>query len=118
MLSLRPIVPASGGERVVVVALVGGLLAYAVVALAAHRWVSGLAAPVVAVLLVIRHPRARFAAYVFFSALALRGFVNGAWPLVLFAVAGVLVLQTAPARRAWPRLVAGTTRSGRDTSST
>lgn len=104
-------------ERLVVVAVVGGLVVYAALALAAHRWISGLAAPVVAALLAIRHPRARFSAYVFFSALAMRGLVAGAWPLALFAGAGIVVLQTPPARRAWPRLVAGTTRSTRGASS-
>jgi hypothetical protein len=112
MPSWRPIPALPDGQRLVVVMLAGGLAAYAVFALAEHRWVSGLAAPVVAVLLAVRHSRARFSAYVFFSALALRGLVAGAWPLALFAVAGVLVLQTAPATRAWPRLV----RSGPDAS--
>jgi hypothetical protein len=105
----------SRGERVVVVALVGGLVAYAVLALMAHRFVSGLAAPLVAVLLAIRHPRARFAAYVFFSALTIRGIVAGAWMLVLFAGAGILVLQAPAARRAWPRLVPGSIGSPRNT---
>ena len=98
-------------ERATVVALVGGLVAYAVIALAQHRFLSGVAAPVVAALLVWRHPRARFSAYLFFSAVFLRGVVSGAWPMALFAAAGILVLQLAPARRAWPRLVPGATRS-------
>lgn len=98
-------------------AVVGALLVDAGLALAAHRWISGVVAPVVAALLAMRHPRARFAAYVFFSALAIRGVVAGAWPLVLFAAAGILVLQAPPARRVWPRIVAGTTR-GRPPSST
>ena len=116
--------PSPGGtssvvERLVVVAVVGGLVVYAALALAAHRWISGLAAPVVAALLALRHPRARFSAYILFSALAVRGLVAGAWPLVLFAGAGIAVLQTPAARRAWPRLVAGTTRStGGPSSST
>jgi predicted small integral membrane protein len=117
MPSWRRIPAVPGGERLVVVLLAGGLVAYAVLALAAHRWVSGLAAPLVAGLLVIRHPRARFSAYVFFSALALRGLLAGTWPLALFAGAGILVLQTAPATRAWPRLLPGTGRSGPDASS-
>ena len=45
-------------ERATVVALTGGLVVYAVFALMAHRWISGLVAPLVAVLLAIRHPRA------------------------------------------------------------
>jgi hypothetical protein len=107
----RPFQTSSLGERIVVVAVVGGLVAYAALALTAHRFISGLAALLVAALLAIRHPRARFSAYIFFSALALRGLVAGTWPLVLFAGAGILVLQTPLARRAWPRLVAGSTRS-------
>jgi len=113
----NPLSASSAGERVVVIALVSAMIAYAALALAAHRWISGLAAPVVAALLAIRHPRARFSAYLFFSALVVRGLVAGAWPLALFAGAGILVLQTPPARRAWPRLVAGTTRSTRGPSS-
>ena len=102
------------GERVVIVALVGTLLVYAAWALVERHWVSGLAAPVVAVLLAMRHSRARFSAYVLFSVLALRGLVGGVWPLVALAVAGILVLQTPPARRAWPRLTGGRTRATRD----
>ena len=49
----------SSAERAVIVALVGGLLLYAALALAAHRFISGLAAPLVAGLLMWRHPRAR-----------------------------------------------------------
>jgi hypothetical protein len=105
----------AAGERTVIVVLITALVVYAAWALVEHRWVSALAAPVVAVLLAMRHPRARFSAYVFFSALALRGLVGGVWPLVVFGGAGVLVLQMPPARRAWPRLTAGRTRSTRDT---
>ena len=105
----------AASERVVIGVFVVALVIYAAVALTAHRWVSGAAAPVIAVLLALRHPRARFSAYVFFSALALRGLAVGAWPLVAFAVAAVLVLQTSPARRAWPRLTGGRARAARDT---
>lgn len=101
----------AASERLVVVALVAGLVVYAVLALLGHRVLSGLAAPLVAVLLVWRHPRARFSAYVFFSALVIRGVVAGAWPLALFAGAGILVLQLPPARRLWPRLRPGATRA-------
>lgn len=99
-------------------ALAGGLLLYAALALAAHRWISGLVAPLVAALLIARHPRARFSAYVFFSALAVRGLVAGAWALALFAGAAIVVMQTPPAVRAWPRVVAGRTRPAGDASST
>lgn len=97
--------------------LVAALVGYAVLALLARRWLTGLAAPFVAVLLAIRHPRARFSAYVFFSVVALRGLVAGAWALVAFGCAGVLVLQAPAARRAWPRLVAGPRVSTRGTRS-
>ena len=118
MASPWPARTSSVAERLVVVAVVAGLVVYAALALAAHRWISGLAAPAVAAILAIRHPRARFSAYIFFSALAVRGLVAGAWPLVLFAGGGIVVLQTPAARRAWPRLVAGTTRSTGGPSST
>lgn len=88
------------------------LLAYALLALGVARWwVSALAAPVVAALLWRRHPRARFAAYIFFSAVLLRGLAAGAWAAVLFAAAAVALMQTAAARRAWARLGPGRTRA-------
>jgi hypothetical protein len=108
----------TSAERAVVVTLAGGLLLYAALALAAHRWISGLVAPLVAALLIARHPRARFSAYLFFSALAVRGLVAGAWALALFAGAAILAMQTPPAVRAWPRVVAGRTRPAGDASST
>ena len=81
------------------------LVAYACVALGvAHWWVSGLVAPVVAALLWRRHPRARFAAYVFLSLVALRGALAHRWAALAFAVVVVALMQTAAARRAWPRL--------------
>jgi len=106
------------GEHVITVTLIAGLLVYAAYAVLVHRWVSAVAAPLVAALLAFRHPRARFSAYVLFSAVALHGLVVRAWPLVACAVAGVLVLQTAPARRAWPRLRPGATRATDTRSST
>ena len=55
-------------------ALPGAVLVYAAVALAVgHWWISGAGALVVACLLWYRHPRARFAAYVLFSVVPLRG---------------------------------------------
>jgi hypothetical protein len=102
----------AGGERLVMIAMAGGLVVYAGLALLAHRWLSALVAPVVAVLLARRHPRARFAAYVFYSALALRSLVTGAWPPLVFAAAAIVALQTRSARRAWPRLTPGRTRAG------
>jgi hypothetical protein len=105
----------TASERVVLVMLVTGLVGYAAEALAAHRWISGLAAPIIAVLLAVRHPRARFSAYVFFTALVLRALMVGGWAVVAFGAVGVLVLQTPPARRAWPRLTPGHRRGMRDT---
>jgi hypothetical protein len=103
------------GERAVVVLVVAALVVYAVAAAVAHRWITAAAAPVVGVLLATRHPRARFSAYVLFSAVAVRGLVAGDWALVGFGVAGVLVLQLPAARRAWPRLAPGRTRASRST---
>jgi len=107
--------PSGRGEHLVAATLVVALLAYAAYAILVHRWVSAVAAPLVAALLAFRHPRARFSAYVLFSAAALHGLVVRAWPLVACAVAGVLLLQTPPARRAWPRLRPGATRASRST---
>src|SRR5712692_4707019 len=105
-------------ERMMVVAMAGGLVLYAALALLAHRWISGLVAPLVAALMVARHPRASFSAYVFLSALALRGLIAGAWPLALFGGAAIVVMQMPPAVRAWPRVAAGRTRAAGDASST
>lgn len=114
----RPAGASSIAERVTVVALAGGLVLYAALALSAHRWISGLIAPLVAGLLAARHPRARFSAYVFFSALAVRGLIAGAWPLALFGGAAIVAMQLPPAVRAWPRVVAGRARAAGDASST
>ena len=85
--------------------LAGSLLVYAAIALAATRgWVSGLAAPAVAGLLWWSHRRARFSAYIFFSAVAGHGLVTRSWPSVLFAAAALALMQLPSARRAWPRL--------------
>jgi hypothetical protein len=73
----------------------------------ADWWISGAAAPGIAWLLWSRHPRARFAAYLFFSAVALRGLAAGAWEGVLFAASAVVLLQLPSARRVWPRLRPG-----------
>jgi len=85
--------------------LLAALLGYAALALGALRWwLSGAAALVVAALLWRRHPRARFAAYVYLSTLALRGLARGEWPGLAFAAGALLLLQLPGARRAWPRL--------------
>jgi len=96
-----------GAERAVALLLALALAGYATLALGiGHWWVSGAAAPVVAVLLLARHRRARFSAYVFFSVVVLRGVFTGWWVLVGGAVAAILLLQTPVALRAWPRLPA------------
>jgi hypothetical protein len=95
-----------GARRPFVIGLVVvALLAYSVVALGVQsRWISGLASAVVAWLLWQRHSRARFAAYIFLSAVALRSLTTRRWTTFSFAVAVLFVLQTPAARRAWPRL--------------
>jgi len=92
-------------SRLVVVLVPLTCVAYAAAALAwRHSWISAVAAGLLAVVLWWRHPRARFAAYIFFSAMAVRGVLTAAWTTLAFAVAAVLVLQTRAARAAWPRL--------------
>ena len=89
----------------VVAALTLALLGYAWLAVAvAHWWISGLAAPLVAALLVARCARARFSAYIFFSGVGLRGLMTAHWMPVAFAVAAIVLLQSPPALRAWPRV--------------
>ena len=92
-------------SRLVAVLLPLACLAYAAVALGTRRaWVSAAAAVLVAWLLWRRHSRARFAAYIIFSVMAVRGVMTERWAVLAFAVAAVLVLQTPAARAAWPRL--------------
>lgn len=91
----------------VVGAVVGSVIAYAVIGAFQRRWPSMLAGGVVAVLLACSHRRARFAAYVFLTAVAVRGALTERWVLPLYAGVVLLVMQTAPARRAWPQLVRG-----------
>lgn len=65
------------------------------------NWVAyGLAAPWVAVLLWRRHPRARFAAYVFLSHELVRGVHFARWDAVAVALAAIALLQL-PAARHW-----------------
>lgn len=87
--------------------LAAALLVYAAVALANGWWLSALFAPLVAWLLWRRHPRARFAAYVFFSVMAARAVLTASWPLGVFALGAIAALQLPAARRAWPRLTRG-----------
>ena len=51
--------------------------------------------------------RARFAAYVFFTALALRLAATGVWALAVYPVIAVGFMQTAAARRLWPPIAPG-----------
>ena len=89
------------------IVLPGALLAYTLVAIALGWWPSALVAPCVAWLLWRRHPRARFAAYIFLSVLTARGLLSHTWPLAAFAIAAILALQLPAAHRAWPRLTWG-----------
>ncbi len=96
---------AARAETAVVVLLTIALLAYAGFALAVARWwISGLAAPPIALLLALRHARARFSAYVFLAVVALRSAATGHWGALAFASVAIATLQTPPALRAWPRL--------------
>lgn len=104
----------SMASRLVVALLPLACVAYAAAALAwRHSWISAVAGLVIALFLWWRHPRARFAAYIFFSAMAIRGALTAAWTSLGFAVVAVLLLQTPPALTAWPRLRPGRVRSDR-----
>jgi hypothetical protein len=70
-----------------------------------HAWnylAYGLAAPSVGLLLWRRHPRARFAAYVFLTLEAWRGVHLRHWPAVWLALAWIALLQLPSARRDAP----------------
>jgi hypothetical protein len=102
------------GARLVSTLLPLACVAYAAAALAwRHSWIAALAGALTAAFLWWRHPRARFAAYIFFSAMAIRGALTASWPMLGFAIAAVLVMQTPPGRAAWPRLRPGRVRSDR-----
>ena len=95
----------SSGSRLVAIALPAALVVYAVVAaVVMHRWLSAAAALLVAALLWRRHRRARFSAYVFFSAVGARSLPTHVWPVAAFAAAAIGFLQLPAARRTWPRL--------------
>ena len=98
--------PPSDAGRVPI-GFAAALLVYAAIAVSLGWWPSALAAPIVAWLLWRRHPRARFAAYVFFSMMLARAIVAASWPLTAFAVGAIGALQLPAARRAWPRLTRG-----------
>jgi hypothetical protein len=93
-----------------------GLVGYAGVTLAAGGWLAGAAALLVAGLLAARHRRARFSAYILLSMVGLRALLGADWGALAFAAALVLLLQTAPARRAWPRLQRGGRRASTGTA--
>ena len=81
------------------------LALYTIVALVwFHRWPSAVAALIVAALLWRRHPRARFASYILFSAMAARAAFAGEWTVLALALVAIVVMQTRAAARAWPRL--------------
>ena len=64
----------------------------------------GLAAPYVGVLLWRRHPRCRFAAYVFLSHEVVRGLHFRNWAAAALALAWIALLQLPAARRYAPSL--------------
>ena len=51
-----------------------------------------------------RARKENFAAYVFLSAVGLRGVIGRNWATFCFAMALLVLLQTPAAQRAWPRL--------------
>ena len=79
-----------------------------------------LIAPVVGMLMLRRHERARFSVYVFLSCEILRAMRIHSWPLGLLAGASIVYLQLPAARRFHPsvdpRKVMARLRLGRPTS--
>jgi hypothetical protein len=100
--------------RLVVALLPLACVGHAALAVGQRRWLPAAAAVVVAWLLWRRHARARFAAYIFFSALAMRAVLTGGWLTLAFAAAAILLMQAPPARAAWPRLQPGWRRDAGD----
>ena len=89
---LRPMIEGTGyGTRLVII--------YAIVA------------PLVGLLLLFRHRRARFAGYVFLTMDVVRSAVTGAWPFFALDLAILLLLQTPMLRRVYPRIDAGQVRA-------
>ena len=74
--------PRDTARSIVVCAVAASLLVYAAIAARESRWGSAVAACIVSALLWWSHRRARFAAYVFFTALAIRGALAGNWALL------------------------------------
>ena len=92
----------------ITVAVPLALVVYAVVvAFVLQRWISAIAAVFVAALLWQRHRRARFAAYIFLSAVTARAVMTHVWTIAVFAIVMIAVLQLPSARRAWPSLLSG-----------
>lgn len=67
-------------------------------------------APIVGLLLIKRHERARFSAYVFLSTETVRGIKVHSWPLIAIAVGAILYFQLPAVRAAFPRIDAGQVR--------
>jgi hypothetical protein len=61
-------------------------------------------APAVGLLLLFRHERARFSAYVFLSCEILRGFKIHSPALIVLAAAAIVYFQTPRARAVFPRI--------------
>jgi hypothetical protein len=87
------------------VASLAGLRVLNVAADRPWSWLAyGLAAPYVAVLLWRRYPRARFAAYLFWTHEVIRGIHLAHWDAVAVAVGAILLLQIPSGRRWAPSL--------------
>ena len=83
------------------------LLAYGMFAVTGGRWAPGLGAVLVAWLLFRRHRRARFAAYVFLTAVFARAVLTQDWWVAAGAVGLGALLQLPAATREWPRIRPG-----------
>jgi hypothetical protein len=63
-----------------------------------------LVAPIVGLLLLLRHRRARFASYIFLTMDVVRTAVRGVWPFLVADLLILLFLQTPLMRRVYPRI--------------
>jgi hypothetical protein len=112
----RPGLPGPFGLRLLVVALLASPAIHLACRLAGVRWLNFgghtvwdaviylVIAPAVGMLLLFRHERARFSAYVFLSCEILRGVRIGSAALIVLAAAAILYLQTPAARAVYPRV--------------
>ena len=113
---LRPALPRPFGLRLLVLALLGSPAIHLACVLLGVRFLNYggrtpwdaaiyvVIAPAVGLLLLFRHERARFSAYVFLSCEIVRGIKIHSTALVVLAAAAIVYFQTPRARAVFPRI--------------